>query len=62
MRVTSVGPIDTSHTCQLRLRLWPRLTGAEILDLLANVGLGVDTAYRDESVDRDFGRLFPYIC
>jgi ABC-2 type transport system ATP-binding protein len=42
--------------------LWPRLTGAEILDLLGNVGLGVDAAYRDELVDRDFGRLFPYIC
>ena len=42
--------------------LSPRLTGAEIPDLLGNVGLGVDAAYRDELVDRDFGRLFPYIC
>jgi polyether ionophore transport system ATP-binding protein len=42
--------------------LWPRLTGAEILDLLGNVRLGVDAASRDELVDRDFERLFPYIC
>ena len=40
---------------------WSRLTGAESPDLLGNVGLGVDAAYRDEWVDRDFGRLFPYI-
>ena len=32
--------------------LWPRLTGAEILELLGCVGAGVDTAYRDELVDR----------
>ena len=42
--------------------LSPRLTGAEIPDLLGNVGLGVDAAYRDELVDRDFGRLFPCSC
>lgn len=41
---------------------WPRLRGAEILDLLGNVGPGVDAAYRDELVDSDFGRPFPYIC
>ena len=32
--------------------LWPRLTGAEILELLGSVGPGVDAAYRDELVDR----------
>jgi ABC-2 type transport system ATP-binding protein len=32
--------------------LWPKLTGAEILELLARVGLAVDTAYRDELVRR----------
>jgi hypothetical protein len=39
-----------------------RLTGAEILELLGCVGPGIDAAYRDELVDRDFGRQFPYIC
>ena len=32
--------------------LWPNLTGAEILDLLGNVGPGIDHAYRTELVDR----------
>lgn len=32
--------------------LWPRLTGAEILELLGCVGPGVDAAYREELVDR----------
>ncbi|QUH06271.1 ABC transporter ATP-binding protein [Saccharopolyspora erythraea] len=32
--------------------LWPTLTGAEILELLAGIGPGSDTAYRDELVDR----------
>lgn len=32
--------------------LWPTLTGAEILELLARVGPGVDSAYRTELVDR----------
>ena len=32
--------------------LWPRLTGAEVLELLGSVGPGVDAAYRDELVDR----------
>ncbi|WP_229075122.1 ABC transporter ATP-binding protein [Actinoplanes sp. DH11] len=32
--------------------LWPRMTGAEILDLLGRVGPGVDAAYRDELVER----------
>lgn len=32
--------------------LWPRLTGAEVLELLANVGPGTDRAYRDELVER----------
>jgi polyether ionophore transport system ATP-binding protein len=41
--------------------LRPRLTGTEVLELVGNVGLGVDVAHRDELVDRDFGRLFPYI-
>ncbi|MEV6596774.1 ABC transporter ATP-binding protein [Actinoplanes sp. NPDC051346] len=32
--------------------LWPRMTGAEVLDLLARVGPGIDAAYRDELVER----------
>lgn len=32
--------------------LWPRMTGAEILELLGRVGRGVDAAYRDELVER----------
>ncbi len=32
--------------------LWPTLTGAEILELLGNVGPGVDAQYRAELVDR----------
>jgi polyether ionophore transport system ATP-binding protein len=32
--------------------LWPNLTGAEILELLANMGPGSDLAYRNELVDR----------
>jgi ABC-2 type transport system ATP-binding protein len=32
--------------------LWPRLTGAETLELLGRVGPGVDVAYRDELVRR----------
>jgi ABC-2 type transport system ATP-binding protein len=32
--------------------LWPSLTGAEILELLGNVGPGVDTEYRAELVSR----------
>ncbi|MFG3708138.1 ATP-binding cassette domain-containing protein [Micromonospora sp. NPDC047670] len=32
--------------------LWPQLTGAEILELLAATGPGVDRAYRDELVER----------
>ncbi|GAA1743185.1 ABC transporter ATP-binding protein [Luedemannella helvata] len=32
--------------------LWPQLTGAEILHLLARTGPGTDVAYRDELVER----------
>lgn len=32
--------------------LWPRLTGAETLELLGRIGPGVDTGYRDELVER----------
>ena len=32
--------------------LWPQLTGAEILELLARTGPGVDVAYRAELVER----------
>ncbi|GAA3392758.1 ABC transporter ATP-binding protein [Cryptosporangium minutisporangium] len=32
--------------------LWPRLTGQEILHLLARTGPGIDTAYRDELLAR----------
>ncbi len=32
--------------------LWPRMTGAEVLDLLARIGAGIDTAYRTELIER----------
>jgi ABC-2 type transport system ATP-binding protein len=32
--------------------LWPQLTGAEVLELLAHTGPGVDAGYRDELVAR----------
>jgi len=32
--------------------LWPRLTGAETLELLGRIGPGLDVAYRDELVER----------
>jgi ABC-2 type transport system ATP-binding protein len=32
--------------------LWPKLTGAEILELLGRTGPGVDVAYREELVQR----------
>ena len=32
--------------------LWPALTGAEILELLGNVGPGIDAEYRAELVER----------
>ena len=32
--------------------LWPHLTGAEILELLARTGPGTDAAYQGELVDR----------
>src|SRR4029453_17952491 len=32
--------------------LWPQLTGAEILELMARTGPGIDTGYRDELVER----------
>jgi ABC-2 type transport system ATP-binding protein len=40
--------------------LWPRLTGAETLELLGRIGPGVDVPYRDELVrrfDLDLSRL-----
>ncbi len=32
--------------------LWPRMTGAEVLDLLGRIGPGVDTAFRAELIER----------
>jgi ABC-2 type transport system ATP-binding protein len=32
--------------------LWPALTGAETLELLADIGTGIDRRYRDELVQR----------
>jgi ABC-2 type transport system ATP-binding protein len=32
--------------------LWPRMTGAEVLDLLGRIGPGVDTAFREELIER----------
>ena len=32
--------------------LWPRMTGAEVLDLLGRIGPGIDIAYRAELVER----------
>ncbi len=51
-RVTSVSPIAILRTCP---PMWPcgrSLTGAEILELLGNVGPGIDAQYQTELIER----------
>ena len=50
------GDVETSHSylayVPADVALWPGLTGMEVLDLLANLGPGIDLDYRDELVQR----------
>lgn len=53
---TEAADVATAHR-QLAyvpadVALWPRMTGAEVLDLLGRIGPGVDLTYRDELVER----------
>jgi len=50
--VRSASPTSCWHTCLLDVALWPRLTGAETLELLAHTGTCVDRVYRHELVER----------
>ncbi|WP_200210624.1 ABC transporter ATP-binding protein [Micromonospora coerulea] len=53
---TDAADVATAHRLlayvPADVALWPQLTGAETLGLLAATGPGVDRAYRDELVDR----------
>lgn len=52
---TGAGDVSASHRLLAYVpaeALWPRLNGAEILELLARTGRGTDAAYRAELVDR----------
>ncbi|WP_238162249.1 ABC transporter ATP-binding protein [Micromonospora endolithica] len=53
---TDAGDVARAHRLlayvPADVALWPHLTGAETLDLLAATGPGVDRAYRDELVRR----------
>ncbi|RQX03690.1 ABC transporter ATP-binding protein [Micromonospora inaquosa] len=53
---TDAADVATTHRklayVPADVALWPRMTGAEVLDLLARVGPGTDTAYRDELIQR----------
>ncbi|MDO3705072.1 ABC transporter ATP-binding protein [Micromonospora sp. C28SCA-DRY-2] len=52
---TDAGDVAAHHRLAYvpaDVALWPQLTGAETLELLAATGPGVDRAYRDELVDR----------
>ncbi|WP_426504651.1 ABC transporter ATP-binding protein [Dactylosporangium sp. McL0621] len=57
-RVFGVDALDVAAAHRLLAHvpadvvLWPRLTGAEILDLLGAIGAGADHRYRDELVER----------
>jgi ABC-2 type transport system ATP-binding protein len=57
-RIFGVDAGDVAHTHRsiayvpADVALWPQLTGAEILDLLARTGPGTDRAYRDELIAR----------
>lgn len=52
----AVGDVRRSHDflayVPADVALWPRLTGAETLELLGSLGPGVDAPYRDHLVDR----------
>ncbi len=52
----SVGDVEQAHRhlayVPADVALWPSLTGRECLDLLAGIGRGTDTAYREELVAR----------
>ncbi|MGW4054310.1 ABC transporter ATP-binding protein [Streptomyces sp. NPDC004779] len=53
---TDAADVATTHRrlayVPADVALWPRLTGAETLELLARTGPGTDLAYRDELVER----------
>ncbi|MEN3616000.1 ABC transporter ATP-binding protein [Plantactinospora sp. ZYX-F-223] len=53
---TDTGDVAVAHRSigyvPADVALWPALTGAETLELLARTGPGIDRAYRDELVDR----------
>lgn len=53
---TPAGDVAAAHRhlahVPADVALWPRLTGAEILELLARIGPGTDPARRDELVER----------
>ncbi|MER6593102.1 ABC transporter ATP-binding protein [Micromonospora purpureochromogenes] len=50
------GDVDAAHRLlayvPADVALWPQLTGAELLDLLAATGPGIDSGYRDDLVAR----------
>jgi ABC-2 type transport system ATP-binding protein len=52
----SAGDVERAHRhlayVPADVALWPSLTGRECMDLLAGIGPGTDTAYRDELVAR----------
>ncbi|MEU8612255.1 ABC transporter ATP-binding protein [Actinoplanes sp. NPDC048791] len=53
---TDAGDVASAHRLLAHVpadvALWPQLTGAEILELLGRTGPGVDSAYRNELIDR----------
>jgi ABC-2 type transport system ATP-binding protein len=53
---TEAGDVAAAHRLlayvPADVALWPRLTGAETLELLANTGPGIDLAYRNELTAR----------
>ncbi|MFI8515844.1 ATP-binding cassette domain-containing protein [Streptomyces sp. NPDC085460] len=53
---TDAADVDVTHRrlayVPADVALWPRLTGAETLELLARTGPGTDLVYRDELVER----------
>ncbi len=53
---TDAADVATAHRrlayVPADVALWPRMTGAEVLDLLGRVGPGIDVAYRDELTNR----------
>jgi ABC-2 type transport system ATP-binding protein len=53
---TDAADVATAHRrlayVPADVALWPRMTGAEVLELLGRVGPGVDATYRDELTER----------